>query len=59
MPLYVIPYVIPILAYYSPYYSPYDVISDVIGTPHYSASYPDVIVYLTGLGLELGLELGG
>jgi len=23
-----------------PYYSPYDVISDVIGNPHYSASYP-------------------
>ena len=40
-----------------PSYSPYDVISDVIGNPHYSASYPYVIVDLRGLGLELGLEL--
>ena len=39
---------------YSPYYSPYDVTHDVIGNPHYSASYPYVIV---GLGLELGLQL--
>ena len=37
-----------ILVYYSPYYSPYDVISDVIGNPHYSASYPYVIVNLRG-----------
>jgi len=37
-----------ILAYYSPYYSPYNVISDVIGNPHYSASYPYVIVDLRG-----------
>ena len=33
-----------------PYYSPYD----VIGNPHYSASYPWT---LEGLGLELGLQL--
>ena len=39
---------------YSPYYSPYDVTYDVIGNPHYSASYPYVIV---GLGLELVLQL--
>ena len=31
-----------------PYYSPYDVISNVIGNPHYSASYPYVIVDLRG-----------
>jgi len=37
-----------ILAYYSPSYSPYDVISDVIENPHYSASYPYVIVDLRG-----------
>ena len=37
-----------ILAYYSPSYSPSDVISDVIGNPHYSASYPYVIVDLRG-----------
>ena len=36
------------------YYSPYDVTYDVIGNPHYSASYPYVAV---GLGLELGLQL--
>ena len=29
-----------ILASYSPSYSPYDVTYDVIGNPHYSASYP-------------------
>jgi len=45
--------------HYSPYYSPYDVICDVIGNPHYSASYPYVIVDLRGLGLELGLQLEG
>ena len=48
-----------ILAYYSPYYSPYDVTYDVIGNPHYSASYPYVIVDLRVLGLELGLQLEG
>jgi len=42
-----------------PSYSPYDVTSDVIGNPHYSASYPYVIVDLRGLGLELGLQLEG
>ena len=31
-----------------PYYSPYDVTYDVIGNPHYSASYPYVIVGLRG-----------
>jgi len=29
-----------------PYYSPYDVTYDVIGNPHYSASYPYVIIDL-------------
>ena len=42
------PLTLAILAYYSPSYSPYDVISDVIGNPHYSASYPYVIVDLIG-----------
>ena len=37
-----------------PYYSPYDVTYDVIGNPHYSASYPYVFVDL-GLQLRLGL----
>jgi len=31
-----------------PSYSPYHVISDVIGNPHYSASYPYIIVDLRG-----------
>ena len=38
-----------------PYYSPYDVTYDVIGNPHYSASYPYVFVDL-GLQLRLGLH---
>jgi len=28
-----------------PYYSPYDVTYDVIGNPHYSASYPYLAPY--------------